>query len=179
METVGPGPKRPRPGRLDDSYDGPSGLTRTRRSTVNTSSQRRAVAVGHRQSLVSSLGIVVGVTERLIVGPPGVPICVVADHGPLAPPGQLCTQRYTFRAVVGLRRPWEPHAANGDWRAALDAWYEDRLALETSYETAARQQLVKLDPGQRDSGWWHQQQRENRCRHHEVTNDGTIRTCAV
>jgi len=46
-------------------------------------------------------------------------------------------------------------------------------------KTAARQQLVKLDPGQSDSCWWHQQQRENRCRHHEVTNDGTIRTCAV
>ena len=40
-------------------------------STVNTSSQRRAVAVGRRKSLVSSLGIVVGVTQRLIVGPPG------------------------------------------------------------------------------------------------------------
>ncbi|MGB0878839.1 MAG: hypothetical protein ACPGXI_17520 [Mycobacterium sp.] len=27
-------------------------------------------------------------------------------------------------------RPWEPHAAGGDWRAALEAWYADTLALD-------------------------------------------------
>lgn len=26
-------------------------------------------------------------------------------------------------------RPWEPYAARGDWRAALDAWYADTLAV--------------------------------------------------
>ncbi|WP_292981251.1 hypothetical protein [Mycobacterium sp.] len=33
-------------------------------------------------------------------------------------------------------QPWEPYAAAGDWREALDAWYSDTLALETSYEHA-------------------------------------------
>lgn len=27
-------------------------------------------------------------------------------------------------------RPWEPYAAGGDWRAALDAWYADTIALD-------------------------------------------------
>lgn len=27
-------------------------------------------------------------------------------------------------------RPWEPYAARGDWRAALDAWYADTLAID-------------------------------------------------
>ena len=57
------------------------------------------------------------------------------------------------------RRPWEPYAANGDWRAALDAWYEDRLAVEATYETAGWQGLVKLYPTETESGWWHRQQR--------------------
>jgi hypothetical protein len=26
-------------------------------------------------------------------------------------------------------QPWEPYAAGGDWRAALEAWYRDRLAV--------------------------------------------------
>jgi hypothetical protein len=72
--------------------------------------------------------------------------------------------RLVVNEVAGLpRRPWEPYAAHGDWRAALDAWYEDRLALETSYETAARQGLVKLDPGESESGWWQRQQRYRDC----------------
>lgn len=27
-------------------------------------------------------------------------------------------------------RPWEPYAAAGDWRAAIDAWYADTLAID-------------------------------------------------
>lgn len=27
-------------------------------------------------------------------------------------------------------RPWEPYAAHGNWRAALDAWYADTLAID-------------------------------------------------
>ena len=31
-------------------------------------------------------------------------------------------------------QPWEPYAAHGDWREALDAWYSDTLALEAEHE---------------------------------------------
>jgi len=31
-------------------------------------------------------------------------------------------------------QPWEPYAAGGDWREALDAWYSATLALEAEYE---------------------------------------------
>lgn len=57
------------------------------------------------------------------------------------------------------RRTWEPFAAQGDWRAALEAWYEDRLAVEASHEDFARQRLVSLRWAKTESGWWHQQQR--------------------
>lgn len=30
-------------------------------------------------------------------------------------------------------QPWEPYAAGGDWRAALDAWYHDSLTLHDLY----------------------------------------------
>lgn len=33
-------------------------------------------------------------------------------------------------------QPWEPYAARGDWREALDAWYSATLALETECEAA-------------------------------------------
>lgn len=31
-------------------------------------------------------------------------------------------------------QPWEPYAAQGNWREALDAWYSDTLALESEFE---------------------------------------------
>lgn len=31
-------------------------------------------------------------------------------------------------------QPWEPYAAQGNWREALDAWYSDTLAVESEYE---------------------------------------------
>ena len=54
-----------------DSYADPSGLTRTRRSIVNTGSQRRAVAVGQCRSPESQPRDLLGATQRLIAGPPG------------------------------------------------------------------------------------------------------------
>lgn len=56
------------------------------------------------------------------------------------------------------RRPWEPYAANGDWRLALAAWYEDRLAVENAYEEAGRAGLISLAGGS-ESSWWQEQQR--------------------
>ena len=54
-----------------DSYADPSGLTRTRRSIVNTAANDelwRSVSVGR---LNPSPGIFFGATQRLIAGPPG------------------------------------------------------------------------------------------------------------
>lgn len=47
-------------------------------------------------------------------------------------------------------QPWEPFAAGGDWRAALDAWYRDSLALhdrthqQTEELTASKPQPFRL-----------------------------------
>lgn len=57
------------------------------------------------------------------------------------------------------RRPWEPHAAGGDWRAALEAWYHDELALQDTYEGFGREQLVT--PEATETAWW---RREQHCR---------------
>lgn len=57
------------------------------------------------------------------------------------------------------QRPWEPGVAGGDWRAALDAWYEDELELQDTYEGFARQQLVT--PEATETAWW---RREQHCR---------------
>lgn len=56
------------------------------------------------------------------------------------------------------RRPWEPYATDGDWRLALEAWYEDRLAVEKVYEEAGRAGLIRLAYAS-ESSWWRDQQR--------------------
>jgi hypothetical protein len=57
------------------------------------------------------------------------------------------------------RRSWEPYAAGGDWRAALEAWYQDELAVQDIYEDMAREHLVTPEPT--ETAWW---RREQRCR---------------
>lgn len=55
------------------------------------------------------------------------------------------------------QRPWEPGAAGGDWRAALEAWYQDALALQDTYEGFGRQKLVT--PEATETQWWRREQR--------------------
>lgn len=53
---------------------------------------------------------------------------LIGDRGD--PVGVLLARELTELPV----QPWEPYAAHGDWREALDAWYSDTLAVETEYE---------------------------------------------
>ncbi|WP_100524352.1 hypothetical protein [Mycobacteroides abscessus] len=60
-------------------------------------------------------------------------------------------------------QPWEPNAAGGAWREALDAWYSDTLAIETYYETERFPELPR-PPADDDSvpfdwlSWYAQEQ---------------------
>lgn len=82
----------------------------------------------------------------------------------LEPPVPIMQTYVDIDVVVAMEvagwpcRPWEPYAASGDWRFALEAWHEDRLAVESAYEDAARTGLIRLAYVS-ESTWWQDQQR--------------------